>query len=161
MKSTLYLLKNTPEDVWAISVGDPWARERLTSLTPDTLDRLSRFQVLIAYSDQLHQFVQRVPSLAWELLEYAQEPLEIIYPERKSTVGDDLDAPSICVRWVQHPKVSAFLKKTGPVWSTHTLLHDAKHCPPHSVIECYERKYPYSAVKTIRIAADSTFTFLR
>ena len=162
MKSTLLLLKNTPEDLWAVSVKDPTARGQLKSLTADTQQGiLPIFRVLIAYVDQLHDFVQHVPPLAWELLEYAQEPLEIVYPKRKFTVSDDDDAPQICVRWAKQPKLLRYLQKAGPVWAIPTSFCSSNPLPPAYIIDCRDKNAPYLLVKTVAISTDDTFAFLR
>ena len=154
-----FLLKDTPEDLWAISVKHPTAQEQLIPLSASS-DGLPTLRILIAYADQLHTYVRQVPSLAWELLEHAQEPLEIVYPERKLPVYDIQDIPGICVRWVKHPKLATFLQKRGPMWAVRAPSL-SKAPPPFSTVDCYHTEYPYQRVKTVAIQADNTFSFLR
>ena len=163
MKTSVFLLKNTPNDLWAVSARDPMARDQLREQAKNTSSdySLPTFCVLIAYVDQLHNFVQHVPSLAWELLEYAQEPLEIMYPERKLSLSGDEDAPKICVRWAKHPKLLKFLQKEGPVWTTPAFLNTRDQRFSYTTIDCYDKNYPYEKVKTVVINADDTFTFIR
>lgn len=116
--------------------------------------------VLIAYLDQLHDFVQQIPPLAWELLEHAQEPLEIVYPQRKPKLTQEGAPPEICVRWVRQPRLLKFVQKAGPQWArpvstVQTPLLD------FTTVDCYDRQSPYQRVKTVVIAADNTFFFLR
>ena len=119
MKPSFFLLKNTPENLWAVSVKHPEAPDILRGFAATTREtpNFPMYRVLIAYTDQLHSFVQRIPALAWELLEYAQEPLEIVYPVKKDTVKRGEDTPEICVRWVKQPKLLTHLRKTGPLWA--------------------------------------------
>ena len=119
------------------------------------------FRVLIAYVDQLHDFVQQVPPLAWELLDYAQEPLEIIYPRRKFVMRDDANPSEICVRWVKHPRLLSFLKKEGPVWATPAVATSEDEVSSFRLVDCYNKKYPYKKVRTMRVNDDNTFTFIR
>ena len=164
MKPTLFLLKHTPQDLWAVSTKDSTARDQLKSLVTSPSQPIARptFRVLVAYVDQLHDFVQQAPPLAWELLEYAQEPLEIVYPERKFTISEDEDAPSICVRWVKHPKLLKFLMKEGPVWAAPISPFNEGKVPPFPfrTVDCYDKNYPYTLVKTMIVNVDGTFTFL-
>lgn len=39
---------------------------------------------LVADVEDLHRYVKRIPDLAWELIEYSEKPLTIIYPEGKN-----------------------------------------------------------------------------
>lgn len=118
-------------------------------------------RVLIAHTDQLHNFVQQIPFLAWELLEYAQEPLEIIYPKRKDALRREEDPPEICVRWVKQPRLLRCLQKTGPLWAVLAPDPIVIEAPAYEVVDCYDRRYKYQHVKTIAIATDGTFSFLR
>lgn len=126
-----------------------------------TRGRLPVYRVLIPTAEQLHDYVQRVPPLAWELLEYAQEPLEIIYPQRKYKFRQKDEPTEICVRWVKHPKLLRFLQKEGPQWAVRALPTFKSAPPAFRTTDCYDRHYPYQKVKTVAIAVDDTFTFLR
>lgn len=117
-------------------------------------------QLLIAYVDQLHSFVQQIPPLAWELLEHAQEPLEIVYPQRKQKFVRPGESAEICVRWVKQPRLLKFLQKAGPQW-VRRVSSVAASPTDFTVVDCYDRQSPYSRVKTVAIAADNTFSFLR
>ena len=163
MSGPLVLLKNTPEDLWAVSVKDLAAQELLLDLVPTNQpSQLPTFRVLIAYSDQLYDFVQTVPPLAWELLEYATEPLEIIYSQKKKRVKDWGTSAEICVRWAKQPKLSQFLRKYGPHWAVPDSLATAMNRPKTFLTkECYDKNYPYQMVKTIAIAQDDSFSFIR
>lgn len=161
MKTTLFLLKNTPEDLWAAPVDDSAALHPLQAIAlgVEVPPLVPALRVLVAYTDQLHRFVQHVPSLAWELLEYADEPLEIVYPQKKPTVeGEDI---SICVRWVKQPKLLRFLMKTGPLWASPVHEIPEGQSPAYTVVDCLDKHYPYQRVRTMVINRDETFTFLR
>ncbi len=58
--------------------------------------------VLIAKIEQLSEYVEQVPDLAWDLVEFAEDPLTIIYPKGKnvspSLLGSD---GSIAIRLVK------------------------------------------------------------
>ena len=58
--------------------------------------------VLISKIEQLSEYVEQVPDLAWDLVEFAEDPLTIIYPKGKnvspSLLGTD---GSIAIRLVK------------------------------------------------------------
>ena len=58
--------------------------------------------VLISKIEQLSEYVEQVPDLAWDLVEFAEDPLTIIYPKGKnvspSLLGSD---GSIAIRLVK------------------------------------------------------------
>ena len=58
--------------------------------------------VLISKIEQLSEYVEQVPDLAWDLVEFAEDPLTIIYPKGKN-VSPSLLAPdgSIAIRLVK------------------------------------------------------------
>lgn len=160
MKSPLFHLLNTPEELIATSAQNPEALEVLTPLTVVS-PTVPTHRVLIAHSDQLHNFVQRVPPLAWELLEYATEPVEIVYPERKLTLNDSDQPATICVRWVKQPQLLRFVQKEGPLWAVLPTATDKVELAAVKRVDCTSKKYPYRRVRTIAIFADDTFKFLR
>ncbi len=127
----------------------------------NTQRRFLAYRVLIAHLDELHNFVQRVPPLAWELLEYASEPLEIVYPERKPLlIRPDQPLP-ICVRWVKQPQLLRLVQKEGPLWAVRPAATATIDSPPWKKIDCSSKKYPYQRVKTVALSSDDTFGFLR
>jgi L-threonylcarbamoyladenylate synthase len=58
--------------------------------------------VLIAKIEQLSEYVDQVPDIAWDLVEFAEDPLTIIYPKGKN-VSPSLLGPdgSIAIRLVK------------------------------------------------------------
>ena len=154
-------MKNTPEDLWTISAKALTAQKLLRALaSSDPSDVLPSIRLLIAYPDQLHNFVQTIPTLAWELLEYATEPLEVVYPLRKVKIKEEGESLKICVRWVKQPKLLRFLQKYGPHWA----LLDAKVTTLPAVFavkDCYDKQYPYQVVRTMVINEDNSFSFIR
>ena len=160
MKPTLFWLTNTPEELLAGSVREPSVPEVLAPLSKKS-EVIPTHRVLIAHLDQLHDFVQHVPPLAWELLEYASEPLEIVYPERKPKLIRADQPSSICVRWVRQPQLLRLVQKEGPLWAVYPLATNAADSPPWKKIDCFSKKYPYQRVRTVELFADDTFRFLR
>lgn len=58
--------------------------------------------VLISKIEQLSEYIEQVPDLAWDLVEFAEDPLTIIYPKGKN-VAPSLLGPdgSIAIRLVK------------------------------------------------------------
>ena len=58
--------------------------------------------VLISKIEQLSEYVEQVPDLAWDLVEFAEDPLTIVYPKGKN-VSPSLLGPdgSIAIRLVK------------------------------------------------------------
>jgi hypothetical protein len=160
VKAPLFRLLNTPETLIATSVKNPEALEVLTPWA-SVAHGVPTHRVLIAHPDQLHKFVQSVPPLAWELLEYATEPLEIVYPERKPTLNYPDQPTAICVRWVKQPQLLRFVQKEGPLWAVHPAAIGGDDLMPIKNIDCTSKRYPYRRVRTVAVFADDTFRFLR
>ena len=160
MNPLLFWLTNTPEELLTGSVRDPNTLEALTPLSVKS-EVIPTHRVLIAHLDQLHNFVQQVPPLAWELLEYASEPLEIVYPERKPALIRSDQPSSICVRWVKQPQLLRVVQKEGPLWAVYPTTTDAENSLFWKKIDCASKKYPYQRVRTVVLSLDDTFRFLR
>ncbi len=58
--------------------------------------------VLISKIEQLNEYVEQVPDIAWDLLEFAEDPLTVIYPKGKN-VSKHVLGPngSIAIRLVK------------------------------------------------------------
>lgn len=41
------------------------------------------FTILIAEIGQLYDYVQKVPEIAWDIVEFAEKPLTVVYPKGK------------------------------------------------------------------------------
>lgn len=158
-----FLLQHTPEAVLAVHTRDEAAIGALLSpVLPDT-ENLPLFTLFIAQSQQLHDYVQVIPALAWELLEYAVEPLEIVYPQKKAQYLPWWDTPEICIRWVKQPKLEQWVRKHGPFLTVRASLFAQKIAQNDWNIKTVnlQEKEPYQRVKTIQLKEDDTFTFLR
>ena len=158
-----FLLQYTPEEVFAVHARDEAAIETLLGSTLPNTGNLPPFTLFIAQSQQLYDYVQVIPALAWELLEYAVEPLEIVYPQKKAHYLPWWNTPEICVRWIRQPKLEQWVHKHGPFLTVRTESFApkiAQHNWNPKVVNLQEKE-PYQHVKTIRLREDDTFTFLR
>ncbi|HXA01280.1 MAG TPA: L-threonylcarbamoyladenylate synthase [Cytophagaceae bacterium] len=58
--------------------------------------------VLISEIGQLYDYVQKIPEIAWDLVDFAEEPLTVIYPQGKNVAPELLgEDGSIAVRLVR------------------------------------------------------------
>ena len=76
--------------------------------------------VLVQSENEISSYVREIPDVAYELIEYAEKPLTIIYSEAKN-LADNLVASdgSIGIRVVKHKFCSALLQRfRKPIVST-------------------------------------------
>jgi len=161
--STIYLLKHTPEDVLATHADDQASIDKIISNLPSALESLVPvYTIWISREEDLHRFVSHIPDLAWEMLEYASEPLEILYPQRKYALSIDKDSTApISIRLVTGKITHAFVRKIGPLitinvdkWPNLAMLADEER-------SLREQTDTHTRVKTMKLFADGSFTFLR
>lgn len=68
--------------------------------------------ILISEVGQLYDYVQKVPEIAWDILDVQEEPLTIIYPKGKNLPNEVLAADgSIAIRLVKDENCLLFLRK--------------------------------------------------
>lgn len=72
------------------------------------------FVVMIAEIGQLYDYVQKVPDIAWDIVEYAEKPLTVIYPKGKN-VAPGILAPdgSIAVQLTRDEFCRKLIQKCG------------------------------------------------
>lgn len=158
----IFLLTNTPENVLATHALSHDSIERIVQNIPKATDpTLPLYSVWVSREEDLHDFVYQVPDLAWEMLEYAEEPLEIIYPRRKfvSPQNETTEDP-ISIRLVRGRQLEAFVRRHGPL-----LTFRAVNKQTESIIDethdLREKDAPYDKVKSMKLFADGSFTFVR
>jgi L-threonylcarbamoyladenylate synthase len=75
---------------------------------------LQPFVVLIHDIGQLHDYVQKVPDIAWDIVEFAERPLTIIYPKGKNVAPGLLGADgSIAVQLVRNEFCKKLINRLG------------------------------------------------
>lgn len=96
---------------------------------PEAVDRVFRLKgrdqsksliILLDSDHKLQSYVQEVPEVAYQLIEYTERPLTIVYSGAKN-LAPNLLAPdgSIGIRIVRHPFCSALLQRfRQPIVST-------------------------------------------
>lgn len=161
--TSIFLLTDTPLNVLATHAFAEQSIGRIVqNLTPfDQTKSLPRYTIFIKREEDLYSFVMQVPELAWEMLEYAEEPLELVYPQRKYQPPFN-DENFISIRLVKEDKLSQLVHKFGPL-ITFPLKKEAPYpdLPIDEEIHCGDKKNQYQHVKTMRLFDDGSFTFLR
>jgi L-threonylcarbamoyladenylate synthase len=70
--------------------------------------------VMIAEIGQLYDYVQKVPDIAWDIVEYAEKPLTVIYPKGKNVAANILAADgSIAVQLTRDEFCRKLIQKCG------------------------------------------------
>ena len=68
--------------------------------------------VLIAEIGQLYHYVENIPEIAWDIVEFAEKPLTVIYPKGKNTCPELLGPDgSIAVRLTKDAFCTKLIKK--------------------------------------------------
>ena len=100
------------EEGWSLGCDASQApvAERLSAWkAPDSTDP---FVVLIAEIGQLQQYTEKVPEVAWDLVEFAEKPLSVIYPKGKNVAPTLLAADgSLALRLVKENET-----RTSPIY---------------------------------------------
>jgi hypothetical protein len=160
-----YLLLHTPEPVLAVNAFAIKALEQLyaDSRSLHVQDHLPDYTIWISQEEDIHHFVQQVPQLAWDMLEHAEEPLELLLSSRKYQPPFEDTATEISLRLLTQPRLRQMVRNTGPLITFRLPPGDtaAAEKLAEAVENMHEPSYPYGKVKTMKVFPDESFTFLR
>lgn len=102
------------DTVWGLGcdVNHEEAIQRILTLKQSPANK--SMIILVADTELLYQYVHKIPDLAWELIEYAEKPLTIIYPQGKNVAPGLLaEDGSLAIRVVKDSFCRDFLRKAG------------------------------------------------
>lgn len=70
--------------------------------------------ILIQQIEQLRDYVVKVPDIAWDIVDFSEKPLTVVYPQGKN-IAENLRAEdgSIAIRLVREGFCNALLRKFG------------------------------------------------
>ncbi len=158
----IFLLKNTPEDVLATHALASESFQKIADAAlPTSKPELPFYTVWISREEELHDFLYQIPDLAWEMLEYAEEPLEMIYPHRKfSSPRNESAQQPIAIRLVKGRKLQGFVRRHGPLLAFRSVTKQ-NHDIADETHDLQEKESAYSSVKSMKLFADGSFTFIR
>jgi len=159
----IFLLENTPEKVLAThALAEESIRKIAESEYLVAKTGIPPYCVWISREEELHDFVYQIPDLAWDMLEYAEEPLEILYPQRKyiSPLQESAET-HISIRLVRGKKLADFVRRHGPLLAFPMI---EQHDQVNWIDETHdlrEKEKAYDRVKTMKLNRDNSFTFVR
>lgn len=111
----VFALKGEPQ----IIIGDYKREELLLALKSLIPDFEEKVVLLIHDISQLYDFVGQVPEIAWDIVDFAEEPLDVIYPVAKNV------SPAL-VR--NNGGIRIRLMKEGEVYNTLKQFRKAFFC---------------------------------
>jgi L-threonylcarbamoyladenylate synthase len=134
------------------------AMEQLLAWQQPSTDLL----LLIAEAGQLSQYVQSVPDIAWDLVDFAEKPLNIIYQKGKNLPEKFLGPSSeIMIRCLKrpHPAQQAVFSLGRAVLALE--MPQAPETWPTAAAWVASAAGPSSPATVMQLAVDGTFVFLR
>jgi len=164
------------DTIWGIGC-DPTNKEAVARIL-QIKKRAEQKGIIILISDinQLIQYVDKVPDVAWDIVEFAEKPLTVIYPKGKSVDQHILNIDgSIGVRLVKDEFCHKLIRKFGKgLASTSANISDTKSPANYSdifkeiidsvdyVVNLFQdNKGQQQASTIIKLDLDGTIKFLR
>ena len=158
-----YWLKNTPKEVLAAPFADQAARQQLLNAATSNKDDQLAITIWLTNIEQIHQFVRHVPDLAWELMDYATEPLTLIYAEAKPLIRGENPPEEIAVRLITQPELLKLLTTRQP-WISVCTQDVSPDFPFEGwvtkKIELKVKGKPPQKLKTMRVFDNGRFNIL-
>ncbi|WKN30611.1 hypothetical protein PZB74_16740 [Porifericola rhodea] len=158
--TSVFLLKNTPETLIGTHVYAKDTIERIRANAGASNDESPNYSILIYREEDIHYFVSQVPELAWEMIEYAEEPLELLLPHKKYQTPFD-ESSFISIRLVKEEKLKQFVRKNGPIIAFRAAKNFSEDALIDETVDCREKDSKYTVVKVMKLFEDGSFTFLR
>lgn len=160
----IFLLENTPITVLAThALAKDSSILRIASCEYiATESGLPPYAVWISREEDLHDFVYQIPDLAWDMMEYAEEPLEILYPQRKyvSPLQEASEEP-VSIRLVRGKKLETFVRRHGPLLTFPVQSMDTQPGWIDEQHDLREKEQTHKRVKSMKLFTDGSFTFVR
>lgn len=108
------IILHKTDTVWGLACDatDDKAIEKIINLKNRPADK--SFILLVSDITQLNVYVEKIPDIAWDLVEFAEKPLTVIYPKGKnlpiSVMASD---GSIAIRVVKEKRCRDLIYKFG------------------------------------------------
>jgi len=102
------------DTIWGIGcdVRNEAAVKKITEIKKRPDDK--SFIVLIAEVGRLNDYVQKLPDIAWDIVDFAEKPLTVIYPGGRGVAsGITAKDGSIAIRLTRDEFCSKLIKKLG------------------------------------------------
>ncbi len=130
IKKAIEVLKNGgvilyPTDtVWGLGcdANNEEAAEKINAIKGRTADK--SFIILLSSENQLQSYVNEIPDVAYELIEYAENPLTIVFSGAKNLAKNVINADgSVGIRVVKHAFCEELIQRfRRPITSTSANL---------------------------------------
>lgn len=182
IEKALAVLKNGgiilyPTDtVWGLGCDatNPEAVEKINILKKRTADK--SFIILVDTDSKIQSYAEDVPDVAYDLIEYAENPLTIILSGAKNLPKNVINADgSIGIRVVNHDFVSALLQRfRKPITSTSAnisgqpspqffdeIQEEIKEGVDYVVDWEQELRQPKKASTIMKLSPSGQFSFIR
>jgi len=159
----IFLLENTPITVLATHALAKDSILKIASCECIANEPgLPPYAVWISREEDLHDFVYQIPDLAWDMMEYAEEPLEILYPQRKyvSPLQEAAQEP-ISIRLVRGKKLETFVRQHGPLLTFPVQIIETQPACVDEQHDLREKEQTHKRVKSMKLFSDGSFTFVR
>lgn len=151
-----FAIKGDPQ----IIIGDYKKEELLLALKSLIPDFEQRVVLLIHDINQLYDFVGKVPEIAWDIVDFAEEPLDVVYPVAKN-VSPALTRNNggIRIRLLKEGEVFNILKQFRKAFFCIQVLK--KELSDQMVVEEVEIKDFKLAQKVIQLEINGEIRFLK
>jgi L-threonylcarbamoyladenylate synthase len=108
------------DTVWGVGCDAGNAEAVKKVLEVKNSDEGKSLIILVADENQILNYVKKIPELAWELMEYSEKPITIIYPEGRNVAPGLLaEDGSIAIRVVKDEFCKQLIRKfKGAITST-------------------------------------------
>ena len=131
--------------------------------------------VLISQVGQLTQYVEKVPDIAWDLVEFAEKPLTVIYPKGKNVAPNLLGADgTIAIRLVKDEVCQGLVYTFGKALVSTSANISGQATPTtfakiseeikqavDYILQPVEAEKPSSPSTIIKLGLDGTIEFIR
>lgn len=116
--------------------------------------------ILIGEIGSLYDYVQKIPEIAWDIVDFAERPLEVIYPQGKNADKAFLDATgAVKIRLEKEGDMGQILKKFPKGLF---FVQVNPHVPEDMIKGPFKLKSPLNLSKRIiRLELDGEIKFIK
>ncbi|MES2795559.1 MAG: L-threonylcarbamoyladenylate synthase [Bacteroidota bacterium] len=169
------IILHKTDTIWGL--GCDASNEKALNRIKEIKERPSdkSFIILISDISQLNIYVDKVPDIAWDLVEFAEKPLTVVYPKGKNLPASALaEDGSIAIRLVKDVHCKELIYKFGKAIASTSANISGESSPTNfesineaikskvDFIEHIEGKVPISNPSTIvKLGLNGDFSFIR
>ncbi len=169
------ILLHKTDTIWGLACDatnkDAIEKIRKIKIRPDD----KSFILLISDINQLNIYVEKVPDIVWDLVEFAEKPLTVIYPKGKNLPPEALaNDGSIAIRLVKEPNCRQLIYKFGKAIVSTSANISGENSPKifsdikKEILESVDYIEPLSGAETVtepstivQLGINGDFRFIR